>query len=236
MCTPVFSQNTEVQNLPYFDLKPLRLGVLVGAHVQDIDFNNVGPQMMTYLDGSQKEGLVLCDQDTWDLGFTVGVLAEARLNDHFSLRVSPSLYFGSRHLTFKNYSETLQDGTMLVEHQDMKSVYVAAPVDLIFSAQRLNNFRPYVMAGLNPMLNLSGKQSDFVKLKRGDCYAEVGVGCDFYLPFFKLRPELKFMYSLIDAVDKTHPSTLKDENMKKYANSVVNGGQTKMVALTFYFE
>lgn len=231
----VFAQNTEVQNRPYTDLREFHLGVLVGMHLQDIEFNNAGSQMITLANGSQQEQLICCDQDTWDLGFTVGVLAEARLSTHFALRLAPSLYFGSRHLSFINYSEKKMDGTFLRESQDLKSVYIATPLELIFAAQRRNNTRPYVMAGINPMLNLSPKENDFVKLKNFDCFAEVGLGCDFYLPFFKLRPELKFMYSLIDALDKEHPEKLEDLNARKYATSVT-GAHTKFVALTFYFE
>ena len=56
-----------------------------------------------------------------------------------------------------------------------------------------------------------------------------------YLPFFKLIPELKFCYSLKDAIDHGHADELKDSNKKVYANSV-RSGHTKMITLTFYFE
>ena len=117
----------------------------------------------------------------------------------------------------------------------MKSAYISSAVDLIFAAPRFNNHRPYLMAGLNPMINLSGKSSDILKLKRYDMYAEIGVGCDFYLPFFKLRPELKFMYGISNALDKNHAKELRDKNMLKYTNSVKEA-HTKMIALCFYFE
>ena len=63
----------------------------------------------------------------------------------------------------------------------------------------------------------------------------MGLGCDFYLPFFKLIPELKFCYSLTNALDKDHVSELKDASMRAYANSV-RAGHSKMFVLTFYFE
>ena len=85
------------------------------------------------------------------------------------------------------------------------------------------------------MLNLSGKDDDIIKLKPYDTFAEIGVGCDFYLPYFKLRPELKFMFSLINSLDTGHASKLKDANLIPYAKSV-SEVQTKMIVLTFYFE
>ena len=90
------------------------------------------------------------------------------------------------------------------------------------------------MAGFTPMVNLSGKDNDLIKLKRYDAFAELGIGCDFYLPFFKLRPELKFMYSLTNSLDKAHAQKLKNPNLA-YGMSV-NETRSKIIALTFYFE
>ena len=145
------------------------------------------------------------------------------------------MYFGTRHLTFINHSDVDPNGKPREQKQQMKSAYISSAVDLIFAAPRFNNHRPYLMAGLNPMINLSGKSSDILKLKRYDMYAEIGVGCDFYLPFFKLRPELKFMYGISNALDKNHAKELRDKNMLKYTNSVKEA-HTKMIALCFYFE
>ena len=117
----------------------------------------------------------------------------------------------------------------------MKNTYVSFPIDLKFSAQRWNNYRPYMMAGINPMVNLTGKNQELLALKRSDMMVEIGLGCDIYLPFFKLIPELKFCYSLKDAIDHGHVDELKDANMRKYTNAVTKG-HSKMIVLTFYFE
>ena len=221
------AQGNAVQNRPYTDLRPFHFGVVIGTHFQDIEFNNVGPQMIVGEDGSQVEKVVTCDQDRWDLGFNVGVLGELRLGTYFAFRFAPTMYFGNRHLIFHNHTD--------VQTQDMKTVYVGVPLDLQFCAPRLDNARPYVMAGLNPMINLSGGDNDYVKLKRYDVFFEIGLGCDVYLPFFKLRPELKFCYSLINSLDTKHPDRLRDENMKMYAKAV-DSARSKMIVLSFYFE
>ena len=95
--------------------------------------------------------------------------------------------------------------------------------------------RPYVMAGINPMINLTGGDQDMIRIKRFSTMAEVGLGCDFYLPFFKLIPELKFCFGLSDVLDKNHVNELRDANLRAYAGSV-SGAQSKMIVLTFYFE
>ena len=35
------AQDRQVENKPYIDLRPLHFGILVGFHVQDVDFENV---------------------------------------------------------------------------------------------------------------------------------------------------------------------------------------------------
>ena len=74
-----------------------------------------------------------------------------------------------------------------------------------------------------------------MKLKRYDAFVEVGLGCDFYLPFFKIRPELKFMYSLLNSLDTKHIERMEDKAMLPYAHSV-SETHSKMIVLTFYFE
>ena len=232
--TAVAQQRT-VQNRPYTDLRPFHLGISVGLHVQDLEFVNIGEQTVVAEDGTSSRQTLTADQDRFDMGFNVGVLAEARLSEHFQLRIAPTMYFGSRHILLHNLSILAPNGNPTERRQTMKTVYVTAPIDLIFAAPRFNNHRPYVMAGLTPAVNLSGKDNDYVKLKRYDAFVEIGMGCDFYLPFFKIRPELKFMYSLVNSLDTKHINRMEDKGMLPYARSV-SDARAKLIVLTFYFE
>ena len=229
------AQERTVQNKPYTDLRPLHLGILVGMNLQDIELENVGPHTILQEDGTTKTQTIVCDDDKWNAGFSVGVLADLRLSKHLNLRFTPTMHFGAKHLTFYNMTELNAEGRLLEMTQDMKSTYISFPVDLKFSAERWNNYRPYVIAGVNQLVNLTSKNQDFLQLKRTDTMIEVGLGCDLYLPFFKLIPELKFCYSLTNALDRGHANELQDPNKRMYANAV-RSAQTKMIVLTFYFE
>lgn len=233
--TRMMAQERTVQNRPYTDLRPFHFGVIVGTHMQDLELRNVGPQTITAPDGTTSEAYVTTDQSRWDPGINVGVLGELRLTENFQLRVAPTMYFGARHIVFHDMLSLDEQGRPAEVRQDLKSAYISTSCDLIFAAPRFNNHRPYVMAGVVPMLNLTGKSSDNLKLKRYDMSVEVGLGCDFYLPFFKLRPELKFVYGLGNALDTKHPKELRDKAMLKYAQSV-SEAHTKMIVLNFYFE
>ena len=233
----VAAQERTVENRPYTDLRPFHFGVLVGTHLQDIEFLNSGE--INYLDDNGKEvtSNVTVDQDRWDPGFTVGVLGEFRLSTHFQLRIAPTMYFGTRHISFHKVNLTTPEEGQSQEDvkQELKTAYISSAFDLIFAAPRFNNHRPYVMAGINPMMNLSGNKDDYFKLKKTDIFLELGIGCDFYLPFFKLRPELKFMYGLTNTYDKSHANNVKDKSMLPYTLSAKEA-HSKIIALTFYFE
>ncbi len=224
-----------VQNKPYIDLRTLHFGILIGTHLQDLELENVGPYTMTDADGNVSQQYIMCDADKWNPGFSVGVLAELRLSTHFSLRFTPTMHFGAKHLTFVNMYQKDAEGKPFRQTQDMKNTYVSLPIDLKFAAPRWNNHRPYIMAGVNPMINLTGSDQDMICIKRYNTMLEVGLGCDFYLPFFKLIPELKFCFGLGDVLDKNHINELRDANLRAYAGSV-SSAQSKMVVLTFYFE
>ena len=228
-------QDRRVQYKPYIDLRPMHFGILVGAHLQDLEFENVGMQTITDDNGIVTNQLIVCDADRWSPGFSVGVLGELRLHDNFSLRISPTMHFGAKHLTFIDLQNKDATGKPIKQTQDLKNTYISLPIDIKFAAPRWNNHRPYLIAGINPMINMTKGDTDIIRLNRFSTMVEVGLGCDFYLPFFKLIPELKFCFGLNNVLDKDHVNELRDANLKAFAGSV-SSAQSKMVVLTFYFE
>lgn len=236
MLTAVAQSDRRVQYKPYIDLRPMHFGILVGAHLQDLEFENVGMQTITDDDGIVTNQLIVCDADRWSPGFSVGVLGELRLHDNFSLRVAPTMHFGAKHLTFIDLqNKDGATGKPLKQTQDLKNTYFSLPIDIKFAASRWNNHRPYLIAGINPMINMTKGDQDIVRLNRFSTMVEVGLGCDFYLPFFKLIPELKFCFGLSNVLDTNHVNELRDVNLKAFAGSV-SSAQSKMIVLTFYFE
>lgn len=217
----LFSQERKVQNKPYIDYRRLHYGFFVGAHLQDMEFMNNGFVTET---GEQW----YADIASYNPGFTVGVLADLRLNNYFSLRALPTLHFGQNTIIFREQNSGEE------ERQSLKTTYLALPLHVKYAAERFNNYRPYITAGISPMVNLTVKKQRPILFKKFDCMFEVGFGCDFYLPFFKLIPELKFSFSLVDVLDKDRKDLL-DDNLLKYTQSV-DKIVSKMIVLSFYFE
>ena len=216
------AQEPKVQNRPYIDQRKFHYGFLLGLHMQDIELENNG-----FIDPETGEQWY-AEINNYSPGATVGVLGDLRLNKYFSLRLLPSIHFGQKHAVYHE-QRSGADST-----QVFKSTYISVPIDVKFSAPRYNNFRPYLIAGINPMIDLTARKHDALRLKPFDLYLEVGFGCDLYLPFFKLVPEIKFCFGLLNIINKDR-SDLIDNTLMKYTNSV-NGGRSNMIVLTFNFE
>lgn len=215
------AQERKVQNRPYIDFRRLHYGFFFGLHSQDMELANNG-----FITDNGEQWYA--DVAAYNPGFSVGVLADLRINTYLALRLLPTLHFGEKQVVFRE----LNSGNR--ERQQIKSTYISLPLDIKFSAQRFNNYRPYVIAGASPMLDLTVKKQRQLLLKKFDFMLEFGVGCDFYLPFFKFNPELKFCFSLLDVLEKDR-SDLLDENYKKFTDSV-DKAVSKMIVLSFYFE
>ena len=216
------AQKRKVQNKPYMDMRRFHYGFFVGGHDQAVKFRNNG-----YIDPTTGEQWVVnCDQQ--NIGFNVGVLGEWRLNKTFALRLQPSLYFGSKHLRFKN----LTDGGR--ETQDMKSCYVGTPLDVKIAAPRFNNYRPYFVMGPSFYYDLTAIKHSNLRTKPVNIFLEVGAGVDLYMPFFKFIPELKFCLGLNNVLKKNRPD-LTDATKQVFSQSV-DKATVGMVVLTFYFE
>ena len=220
--TQVGAQERKVQHRPYLDLRKLHWGFLFGLQMQDMELKNNG-----FVDPETGERWY-ADVDSYNPGFAVGILGEVRLSNNFALRATPSMYFGQRRIWFHEQT-TGRDTT-----QVLKSAYIALPINVKFAAPRYNNFRPYLVAGVAPAIDLANHKHRALSTRPFDCLIEVGMGCDMYLPFFKLIPELKFSFGLLDILKKKRTDLL-DGTLMKYTNSVDNA-HAKMVTLTFYFE
>lgn len=215
-------RNEKLLNRPYADLKRVHLGFSVGAHFQDLKFTHNGiPQA----DGEQWYSEV----PSYSPGFCVNVLGDLRLHNNFNLRFSPGIYFGNKVAVFREFLSGKE------ERQNVKTAYVVAPLDLKISGARYFQSRPYVTLGTMATFDVSKKRSDFLMFNTADVYLTLGIGCDFYLPFFKLNPEIKFCFGLTDILKHDRPDLVDDEQTIKVTNGLEKV-KSNMIVLTFYFE
>lgn len=213
--------NRKPQNQPYADQKLYHLGFMISLHTQDMALTNSGHI------GSNGEAW-FAEIPSYKPGFSVGIIGDRYLNEHFNVRIVPTLHFGEKEFVFKEQSSGEEYRTSL------RSNYLSLPLHFKFNAGRIHNARPYLLAGGYASMGIGKDKGEALRFKKMDYGIEVGIGCNIYLPLFKLCPELRFSFGLADLIDKDR-SDLSDLDMMKFRDAV-SGGKTRMISLVFNFE
>lgn len=198
-----FGQMVAPPNLPHLDSKPIHLGFMVGTNIMDnlyhVNFNT--PALDT-LSGANIAP---------HLGFQLGVLMDMRLFSYANLRLLVTIMFGDR--TYRFFRPE-PDGSHTILQMPWESVYLTIPLHLKLRAKRWNNFRPYLIGGLEYTFDLASlrkiephEEDDIlVRVKDNDVLSVAGVGFDFYLPYFKFAIELTTSSGMRDVL--IHENTL----------------------------
>jgi hypothetical protein len=230
------------QNLQDYDYEPYHFGFLLGINQMGFAIKqNIPGLNFTYpstkFNGStgQSDSLLSVEPKS-TTGFTIGIVGNLRITDHFDLRFIPALSFGERSLVYNSYLLNLNSAKTLVsEPFSIKSTMLEFPLDLKYKGNRINNCRPYILGGMKYVLDLSSdakKQADIagsyiIKLKQMDLYGELGAGFDLYFDWFKMGIEAKMSYGLRDIIVRDTPSL--------YNTSISRMG-SKIFQLSFTFE
>ena len=175
-----------LSNLATFDNRLLSWGYYLGFNNYDYNFDYVKENGTTQTDiGVEIES-----------GFNVGLVGDLRINQYINLRLEPGLYFTQRNLTFPGFEE---EKDFL---RDVKATYIHVPLLVKFSTKRLNNIKPFVLAGISTSLNLSSNEKNPDDNFQGEFrstsntnYYELGFGIDFYLFYFKFTPSIRGLFA-----------------------------------------
>jgi hypothetical protein len=216
----VSAQKEVMRNQPYADLKLYHFGFHIGLQAQDLILYHNGEMM----DGEQW----FAEIPSYSPGFSVGVMADFFMNLYVNFRVTPTIHFGDRNFLFKEQ----QTGKLF--RTTSRSNYVTLPLDFKFSSMRINNYRPYLLSGIYGALDIGRKKGNPILLRQVDYGLTVGLGCDFYLPFFKFCPELRLAFGIPDLLE-TDRRDLTDRTLDKYTRSL-RKATSRMLVFTFYFE
>lgn len=218
----VSAQKRKIMNKPFIDTRRWHYGFNLGMHDQGLGLTGNG-----YIDPETgQQWMAECDRQ--NIGFSVGVLGSLKINNWLDMRINPGLNFGAKHIKFLDLS------TGDERFQDMKSTYIAVPVDFKFGAPRFNNFRPYALTGVMAQYDLTATKHSLLRTKPFQPYLSLGMGCDIYMPFFKLIPELKFCFGLGNILKKNR-TDITDPTQHVFTQSVDRASAT-MVILNLYFE
>ena len=220
----LLSQNLYAQrynvplNLPNYDNKPIHFGFLIGLNTLDFKLtpvSNVEDELFVIQSQNQK-------------GFNLGVVSNMRLGNNLDFRFIPTLSLAERRIFY-----TLNDNAVLTnENKKIESTFIEFPISIKYKSSRYNNGRAYIMTGMKYSLDLASQRNiddeglEIVKIKKDDFLYEIGLGLDFYLPYFKFSPELKANFGLTNLV-------VNDGSI--YSRSI-KGMKTRGFSISFTFE
>jgi len=189
----------KVINNENFDKPQLSWGYFLGINNYDYNFDYIS--------------------DTYDIqtektfGFNVGLIGNIRISDFFDVRFEPGLVMSNRNLIFNPVQFGDIDFNQNLHFREIKSTYVHFPMLLKISSKRVNNFKPYLLAGVSTAINLSSKENNVddnslgqFRTKKNVFFYELGFGIDLYLEWFKFSPSIRGVFALSDEhIDDNDP-------------------------------
>ncbi|HEY6901892.1 MAG TPA: PorT family protein [Puia sp.] len=164
-------------------------------------------------------------------GFGVSGMFTFRVAEHLEFRIAfPEFMFATNNITYHvNYPPS---GEQMVATKQIQSLLLGFPAQVKFLSDRNNNFRVYMLGGVNYRYDLASNSSarkaeNLVKLQSSDFSVEAGVGFQFYFPVFILSPELKVSQGLKNIHSR-------DPNLQ-YSN-VIDKIKSRMIVFSLIFE
>jgi hypothetical protein len=164
-------------------------------------------------------------------GFGVSGMFTYRLGSHFEARFAfPEFIFNSNRISYHiNYPPT---GEQKLATKQIESLLLGFPLQIKFLSDRIDNFRVYILGGINYRYDLSSNSSarkaeNLVKLQQTDLSVEAGLGFQFHFPVFILSPELK----ISNGIKNVHS---RDPSLQ-YSNTI-DKLRTRMIIFSLIFE
>ena len=182
------------QNNPNYDDRTLTYGFLIGLHTTTYQVNYADKFVTPDMD--RIHSVV----PNWKYGFSLGFIVNYRLNDQLDFRITPKVAFYEHELNY-NYVDNTPATTKLVE-----TTVVELPLLLKYKSERRGNIRMYMIGGVKPALEASGKKNvenkaSTLGITGTNLSLEAGFGFDLYYPLFKFSPELRFSRGIVNILE-----------------------------------
>jgi len=217
-----YTHKKVIENLRDFDKKTMHFGFALGVNIADFGIENDLSQDPELL------GLVVERQS----GFSIGTVADYHILPELNARFLFALSFAQRNL---NYTYN-RNGETSVVTKPVESTYLDFPLNLKYRSLRYNNFAAYIIGGGLYQLDLASKAGvnnqgasagqQVIKIARNTVSAQVGVGFDFFLEYFKFGTEVKMSYGLGNILIPDGTSF----------DRPINSINPRLVQITFLFE
>lgn len=197
-CHEGFSQQKRwvTKNNPNYDERKLSYGFLIGLHSTAYQIKYADSFVTPALD------TVYSVEPGWSPGFSLGFIVNYRITDLLDFRITPKVAFYEHTLRYRYTDETP------TEEKLVETTMVELPVLLKYKSERRGNIRMYMIGGVKPGLEASGKKdmeniSSNIGITSMNLSLEAGFGFDLYYPLFKFSPELRFSRGIVNILENT---------------------------------
>ena len=116
----------------------------------------------------------------------------------------------------------------------VRSNYILVPLSLRYRGARTENYRTYLMSGLSAGLDMGRDKQQPLLLQPINLYWEIGAGCDIYMPYFRLVPELKVCLGMGDILVHNRTDQSSDAFLK-YTNAF-DAITSRLIVFSVQFE
>jgi hypothetical protein len=136
------------------------------------------------------------------MGISLGIILDHRLNKHFNLRFIPGITYGSRLLRYDTQLFRETDTINRVLEKNINSTFVDLPLTLKYAFKQFQSNNLHIFTGFKYSFDLNSKahivDHDYYtpKLLRHDSFILLGAGIDFYMNWFKLGIEFSMLHGL----------------------------------------
>ena len=245
-----FGQLKNFENLTHFDDRKFHFGFYLGLNTMDYrmtNYTNVydNPVFNNNLKLRADTKALYGDKTALGVkndkpmpGFTVGGVINLRVSRDFDLRFTPGMSLGNKRLKYVGVNVDplaggqIGSGSDTLTYLSTPSAYIDLPLGFRYKGFRHHNLRPYVYSGLAYRIDLENKRisESVVHLNKTGSYAEVALGLDSYLEYFRFTAEFRFSYGLTNLIrhDTTTPIP--------YYGFIFKELNSNIFTLIFYFE
>jgi outer membrane protein with beta-barrel domain len=135
------------------------------------------------------------------IGFSVGFVANFRINNYWKLRLLPGVNFSEYQVEY-NYTNDPQFISQEPLKELVESTMVELQILLKYKSIRRKNTAVYFVVGLTPSLEANGRKDKNNELRlltnNKNLTAELGFGVDIYNEWYKFSPEIRFSRGLVN--------------------------------------
>jgi hypothetical protein len=183
------------KNNPNYDNRKLTYGFLIGIHssIFQIQYSDmfVTPALDT----------VSAVLPSWSSGFSLGFIVNYRLTEFLDLRLTPEVAFYENKIRYQFTNDPPVD-------ESVENTIVEFPILLKYKSERRGNIRMYMVGGVKPGIEASGKKNvdqtkPTLEIKETHLNLEAGFGFDLYYPLFKFSPEIRFSRGMLNMLGNT---------------------------------